>query len=122
MPKYQVRAFIAVESIHTYHVEADSLDEAKLMVKEGSCEADIVDRFLLEDSETFEGFDDPTCELLDDSDSDEDEDTFFVNHYSCPRCGYVWQDDHPSQPDDDCEACGMRHISPHLSELQRETA
>jgi hypothetical protein len=36
----------------------------------------------------------------------------FINHYECPRCNHAWS----SQCDDDCPACGCRHISPIDSE------
>ena len=39
----------------------------------------------------------------------------FQNHYQCPRCDYAWSDTWPSQVDDDCPSCGLRHISPASS-------
>ena len=39
----------------------------------------------------------------------------FQNHYRCPRCNSAWSDVWPSQVDDDCPNCGLRHISPTSS-------
>lgn len=39
----------------------------------------------------------------------------FLNHYECPRCDCVWSDAWSCQVDDDCPACGLRHISPEES-------
>lgn len=39
----------------------------------------------------------------------------FTNHYVCPSCAYVWQDEWSSTVDDDCPACGERHIEPDES-------
>jgi len=36
----------------------------------------------------------------------------FLNHYQCPRCDHEWSDEWSCQCDDDCPACGLRHISP----------
>jgi hypothetical protein len=44
------------------------------------------------------------------------EGSMFRNFYHCPRCGHDWTDEWPAQCDDDCPACGCRHISPHKSE------
>jgi rubrerythrin len=38
------------------------------------------------------------------------------NHYKCPRCSHEWHDEWDCECDDDCPACGNRHISPHESE------
>ena len=40
----------------------------------------------------------------------------FLNHYQCPRCDHAWSDEWSCQCDDDCPACGLRHISPANSE------
>jgi len=40
----------------------------------------------------------------------------FRNLYHCPRCGHAWSDVWSAQCDDDCPACGARHISPYKSE------
>jgi hypothetical protein len=40
----------------------------------------------------------------------------FLNHYKCDRCGEEWQDEWSCMVDDDCPACGARHMSPHHSE------
>lgn len=40
----------------------------------------------------------------------------FLNFYDCPACGADWCDAWTAQVDDDCPACGMRHISPTRSE------
>jgi len=40
----------------------------------------------------------------------------YNNHYTCPECGYDWEDEWTSQCDDDCPACGCRHVTPHKSE------
>lgn len=39
-----------------------------------------------------------------------------LNHYTCPRCGYYWEDEWDCEVDDDCPKCGNRHISPEESE------
>jgi len=39
----------------------------------------------------------------------------FLNHYECPRCDCAWSDAWSCQVDDDCPACGQRHISPEGS-------
>jgi hypothetical protein len=39
-----------------------------------------------------------------------------TNHYECPRCACAWSDTWSCQVDDDCPACGLRHISPADSE------
>jgi rubrerythrin len=67
-------------------------------------------------------------ELLDDGHSDvyivdendvlvnENYEQWFRNHYTCPQCGHSWQDTWTATCDDDCPACGKRHISPTHSE------
>ena len=40
----------------------------------------------------------------------------FRNYYHCARCGQHWSDVWPAQCDDDCPACGARHMSPYKSE------
>jgi rubrerythrin len=40
----------------------------------------------------------------------------FVNHYRCPACQHEWANSWDSTCDDDCPACGNRHISPHHSD------
>lgn len=57
-----------------------------------------------------------TDEPEEDDDDDDDDSEFFVNYYTCPRCGEKWTDTYQSQCDDDCPKCGMRHISPEESE------
>lgn len=42
--------------------------------------------------------------------------TRFLNHYTCDRCGHDWQDEWDCMVDDECPACGARHMSPHTSE------
>ena len=39
----------------------------------------------------------------------------FLNHYECPRCECNWSDAWPCQAEDDCPACGERHIPPDES-------
>jgi hypothetical protein len=39
----------------------------------------------------------------------------FLNHYECPRCDCAWSDTWTCQADDDCPACGLRHIAPEYS-------
>jgi hypothetical protein len=39
----------------------------------------------------------------------------FLNHYECPRCDCAWSDAWTCQADDDCPACGQRHIFPEDS-------
>ncbi|WP_293652637.1 hypothetical protein [Thiolapillus sp.] len=41
---------------------------------------------------------------------------WFVNHYTCPRCGAQWEDEWSSTVDDECPECQTRNISPHHSE------
>jgi hypothetical protein len=36
----------------------------------------------------------------------------FLNRYECPRCDCAWSDALACQVDDDCPACGTRHVSP----------
>lgn len=43
-------------------------------------------------------------------------DPHFLNHYTCPECGCDWTDEWSAMCDDDCPACGCRHIEPHDSE------
>lgn len=45
-----------------------------------------------------------------------EEEMWFRNHYACPQCGFTWQDTWTATCDDDCPACGKRHISPTHSE------
>ena len=45
-----------------------------------------------------------------------EEEPSFTNHYECPRCGHHWSDTWSCTCDDDCPACGCRHISPTESE------
>jgi len=40
----------------------------------------------------------------------------FINHYECPRCDHAWSDVWSCMCDDDCPACGCRHITPTDSE------
>lgn len=40
----------------------------------------------------------------------------FRNFYRCPYCGTEWEDVWDSTCDDDCPACGERHIEPYKSE------
>ena len=40
----------------------------------------------------------------------------FRNFYQCARCGHEWEDVWECQCDDDCPACGARHMSPYKSE------
>jgi hypothetical protein len=41
---------------------------------------------------------------------------WFRNHYDCDRCGGSWSDEWSCTCDDDCPACGARHMSPTESE------
>ena len=40
----------------------------------------------------------------------------FRNFYPCDRCGHEWEDVWSASCDDDCPACGARHMSPYQSE------
>ncbi|HUO50278.1 MAG TPA: DUF3768 domain-containing protein [Candidatus Paceibacterota bacterium] len=40
----------------------------------------------------------------------------FHNYYRCARCNHHWSDVWTTQGDDDCPACGARHMSPYKSE------
>ena len=53
----------------------------------------------------------------------------FLNRYECPRCDCAWSDAWACQVDDDCPACGTRHVSPKDSfefdddcDVEREAA
>jgi hypothetical protein len=37
---------------------------------------------------------------------------WFLNHYTCYRCGRDWSDDWSCMCDDDCPHCGARHSTP----------
>jgi hypothetical protein len=41
---------------------------------------------------------------------------WFLNHYTCYRCGQDWSDPWSCMCDDDCPHCGARHSSPVDSE------
>ena len=41
---------------------------------------------------------------------------WFINYYRCPQCGETWCDEWSATCDDDCPACGTRHISPYKSD------
>jgi rubrerythrin len=47
---------------------------------------------------------------------DHSEDRVFRNFYRCDRCGHEWEDVWSAACDDDCPACGARHMSPYQSE------
>lgn len=36
----------------------------------------------------------------------------YINCYECPQCGETWMDEYDGMPEMDCEACGLRHITP----------
>jgi hypothetical protein len=36
----------------------------------------------------------------------------FLNEYTCPNCGFEWEDHWSCGVDDDCGECGLRHITP----------
>ena len=40
----------------------------------------------------------------------------FKNYYRCLTCSYEWTDIWSARCDDDCPACGARHISPYESD------
>ena len=40
----------------------------------------------------------------------------FRNFYRCDRCRHEWEDVWSATCDDDCPACGARHMSPYHSE------
>ncbi len=40
---------------------------------------------------------------------------WFLNEYTCYRCGFEWQHEDDCCPDDDCPECEASHISPHTS-------
>jgi hypothetical protein len=40
----------------------------------------------------------------------------FRNHYKCDRCGTEWSGVWPAIVEDDCPACGARHIPPYKTE------
>ena len=41
---------------------------------------------------------------------------WFRNFYRCARCEHEWSDEWTATCDDDCPACGARHMSPYKSE------
>jgi predicted nucleic acid-binding Zn-ribbon protein len=41
---------------------------------------------------------------------------WFLNHYTCDRCGEDWTDEWSCMCDDDCPECGARHMSPYESD------
>jgi hypothetical protein len=41
---------------------------------------------------------------------------WFRNYYQCERCDNKWADDWSSKCDDDCPACGARHMTPSHSD------
>lgn len=87
MAKYQIRAIVKHENIVTFHVEADSLEAAKQVVKDdyenGTENAEFQCRSEIDDSCEFVQCDDPTCKLLDDED---DEDDFDDGDDLCDLC------------------------------------
>jgi len=42
----------------------------------------------------------------------EDPMAWYLNHYTCARCGADWTDEWSCMCDDDCPHCGARHMSP----------
>jgi len=36
----------------------------------------------------------------------------FLNHYTCPKCNYYWEDAWDQVVEDDCPQCGFRHVKP----------
>ncbi len=38
---------------------------------------------------------------------------WFLNYYTCDRCGADWTDEWSCMCDDDCPECGARHMSPY---------
>jgi LmbE family N-acetylglucosaminyl deacetylase len=41
---------------------------------------------------------------------------WFLNYYTCDRCGSTWTDEWSCTCDDDCPHCGARHMSPEESD------
>lgn len=41
---------------------------------------------------------------------------WFRNYYECARCHHDWTDEWSCMCDDDCPACGARHMSPYESD------
>jgi hypothetical protein len=39
----------------------------------------------------------------------------FLNRYECSRCDCAWSDVLTCEADDNCPACGLRHIAPEDS-------
>src|SRR2546428_12626749 len=48
-----------------------------------------------------------------------DQMALFRNFYRCDRCEHEWTDVSSATCDDDCPACGARHMSPYKSEDER---
>jgi DNA-directed RNA polymerase subunit RPC12/RpoP len=40
---------------------------------------------------------------------------WYLNHYTCARCGSDWTDEWSCMCDDDCPYCGARHMTPVTS-------
>src|SRR5687767_1725978 len=41
---------------------------------------------------------------------------WFLNYYTCDRCGEDWTDEWSCMCDDDCPRCGARHMTPYESD------
>jgi hypothetical protein len=41
---------------------------------------------------------------------------WYRNHYRCARCDYEWSDEWSCTCEDDCSACGTRHMTPYNSD------
>jgi len=41
---------------------------------------------------------------------------WFLNHYTCGKCGHQWSDEWSATCDDDCPSCGARHWAPTHSD------
>jgi len=52
----------------------------------------------------------------DDAEEDGEDEVKFVNSYRCPECDHEWSDQWSATCEDDCPACGKRHITPYESE------
>lgn len=39
----------------------------------------------------------------------------FINHYECPKCGRLWDDEWEGTPEDECAACHLK-VEPYSSD------
>jgi Arc/MetJ-type ribon-helix-helix transcriptional regulator len=106
-----------VASIDAFLVEAarrlaEDLERESKLVSEGktSVKDRLVGEYVIIETEADVG------RHIGEDETDENEGASFRNFYRCVRCDNAWDDVWSCQCDDDCPACGARHISPYQSE------